>query len=123
MSDPVTTVRESWGDAPPDWIMALAEACALSSQGKVAEKIGRSSAVVSQVLRAKYPGDMRGVEELVRGVFLSATVDCPALGRLPTNECSGWRRKARNFSGANALRVQMYRACQRCPINRKEDAK
>jgi len=123
MNDPLATVREAWGPAPPDWIVSLATACAESSQGKVAERLGRSAAVVSQVLRAKYPGDMRAVEELARGLFLSATVDCPALGNLPTNECAGWRKKARNFAGANALRVQMYRACHRCPLYRKEEGK
>lgn len=123
MNDPLATVHESWGATPPDWIIELAKACAASSQGKVADRLGRSAAVVSQVLRAKYPGDMRAVEELVRGLFLSATVDCPALGTLPTNECAAWRKKARAFAGANALRVQMFRACHRCPIFRKEDTK
>jgi hypothetical protein len=123
MNDPVATMRAAWGEAAPDWVVALAGACAASSQGRVAERMGRSAAVVSQVLRKKYPGDMPAVEELVRGCYLAATVQCPALGTLPTNECAGWRRKARSFAGANALRVQMYRACQRCPLFRKEDAK
>jgi hypothetical protein len=123
MNDPVATMRTAWGEAAPDWIVALARACAASSQGRVADRMGRSAAVVSQVLRNKYPGDMRAVEELVRGCYLAATVDCPSLGTLPTNECAKWRRKARVFSGANALGVQMYRACQRCGLFRKEDPK
>lgn len=123
MNDPVDTMRAAWGEAAPDWVVALAGACAASSQGRVADRMGRSAGLVNQVLHNKYKGNMRAVEELVRGCYLAATVQCPALGTLPTNECAGWRRKARSFAGANALRVQMYRACQRCPLFRKEDAK
>ena len=123
MNDPVATMRAAWKEAAPDWVVALARACAASSQGRVADRMGRSPAVISQVLHNKYPGDMRAVEELVRGCYLAATVQCPALGTLPTNECAKWRRKARVFSGANALGVQMYRACQRCGLFRKEDPK
>lgn len=112
---PVTTARHHWGESLPDWVAALAEACQSSSQSRVAERIGRSPAVVSQVLRAKYPGDLRAVEDLVRGALMSGTVECPALGLVPTHECRGWMVKARTFGNTNALRVRMYRACRACP--------
>jgi hypothetical protein len=66
---------------------------------------------------------MLAVEELVRGVLMGATVDCPALGELPTSDCLTWRQRSKAFSGHNALRVQMYRACHRCPVKLAEDAK
>lgn len=113
-TDPVETARRCWPDLP-DWVEALAEACRATSQSRVADRIGRSPALVSQVLRRKYAGDLRAVEDLVRGALMAGTVDCPALGRLPTHECRGWMAKARAFGNTNALRVQMYRACQACP--------
>jgi hypothetical protein len=103
-----------WGAPLPDWVAALARACDGSSQAKVAAKLGRSGALVSGVLRRKYPGDMGAVEELVRGHLLSETVNCPALGVLPLHECRAWRAKADAFQNTNSLRVRMYRACRFC---------
>lgn len=122
MSDALQTARDAWGADLPDWIEKLAEACEASSQARVAAQIGRSGAVVSQVLRAKYKGSMISIEELVRGALMGDVVECPALGFLPMHECHDWRRKARVFAGNNALRVQMYRACHQCPRNRPQDA-
>ncbi|HHX89915.1 MAG TPA: hypothetical protein GX700_09135 [Paracoccus sp.] len=107
--------RAHWGALLPDWIEALAKACDAASQAKVAKRLGRSGALVSGVLRASYPGDIRAIEELVRGHLLAGTVACPALGVLPLHECRDWMRKARAFQNTNALRVRMYRACHRCP--------
>lgn len=115
MTAPVETARDHWGEGLPDWVAALAEACQRSSQTRVAALIDRSPAVVSQVLRRKYPGDMVALEDLVRGALMAGTVACPALGTLPLNECRGWMAKARSFGNTNALRVRMYRACRACP--------
>lgn len=120
MSTPSEIARECWGVAMPEWVGQLAAECEASSQNKVAARIGRSAALVSQVLRAKYPGDLEAVEELFNGVFNAATVECPALGTLPANECRTWREKSRAFVNVNSLRVRMYRACSMCPRNRKE---
>lgn len=118
---PIDIARASWGDGIPDWIVALASECEATSQNKVAARIGRSPALVSQVLRAKYPGDLAAVEELFNGVFRSAQVDCPELGTIPANECRQWREKSRRFVNVNSLRVRMYRACNRCPRCKKEE--
>lgn len=115
MSGPVEAAREAWGEALPDWVLRLAEACAETSQAKAAARLGRSTSLVSTVLRRKYPGSLAAVEELVRGVFMAAVVPCPALGELPTHDCAGWRQRAKAFSGRNRLAVEMYRACHRCP--------
>lgn len=117
MSSPIDIAHQFWPAPVPDWIERLAEECASSSQRAVAEKLGRSAGLISQVLRSKYPGDMRAIEEAVRGAFMDATVPCPALGTLPTDECQMWRRRAREFVNTNSLRVRMYRACQSCPLN------
>lgn len=120
MSELLDAVREAWNGSPPDWVETLARACAGSSQAAVAKEIGRSGSLVSQVLRARYPGDLEAVEELVRGRYMNATVDCPAQGALPVHICRLWRDRSRNFSGHNAEWVRMHRACTRCPRNRKE---
>ncbi|WP_226779548.1 hypothetical protein [Oceaniglobus trochenteri] len=120
MKGPVEVAQIAWGDVP-DWVMALAEACAATSQNRVAGRLGRSGALVSTVLRNKYSGDLSAVEVRVRGVLMSSTIECPALGLIPENECQDWRAKSRRFSAVNALRRDMFRACKGCPRNRKEE--
>lgn len=116
--------RAAWcssGERLPDWIERLAIECTASTQRHVADKLGRSPGLVSQVLGNTYRGDMAGVEDAVRGAFMNATVECPALGTLPTDECQAWRRKSRTGVRTNALRVRMINACQICPRNQKEE--
>lgn len=120
MTDPVEIARTAWGADLPDWVERLARECTATSQRKVAQRMGRSAAMISQVLRNKYPGHLEGVEEVFKGVFMNAEVTCPALGQIPSNVCQDWRRKSRQFVNINALRVTMYRACANCPRNRKE---
>lgn len=117
---PLEIAREAWGEPLPDWVETLAIACGRSSQKRVAEALGRSGAVISQVLRKSYPASMAGIEERVRGVYLNGTVACPALGELPVNECQDWREKTRIFAVGNPLRARMNRACPTCPRNKKE---
>lgn len=119
MSGPLAIAAAAWGEPLPDWIAALASACETSSQRAVAERLGRSAGLVSQVLRCKYPGDMAAVEEAVRGAYMAATVDCPALGALPTDQCQVWQGRARAFANLNSLRVRMFRACNACPRYRR----
>lgn len=109
------TVIASWGEAPPDWVLRLAEECDRTSQSKVAARINRSAALVSTVLRKKYAGDMEAVEEVVRGVYLGGTVLCPALGTISTALCRDWMQLARSYSNQTSERVRMYRACRACP--------
>lgn len=115
MSGPVALAESAWGEDMPDWVRTLAEECAMTSQNKVAARLGRSAALVSQVLRNRYAADLAGVEQVVRGVFEGATVQCPALGTIPANVCRDWQLKSSRFVNVNSLRVQMYRACHGCP--------
>lgn len=117
------TSLDAWGDTLPDWVRALAEACEASSQNKVAQQLGYSGALVSNVLRNRYPGDLRAVENIVRGTLMAETVACPALGELSLADCQHWRRKSRTPTSGNSLDNRMARACRKCPINTKtEDA-
>ena len=105
----LAAAREKWGDALPDWVETLALSCDRTSQAKVAKELDRSSALVSQVLNAKYTGSLERVEELVRGVFLDSKVACPALGEIPVSNCQNWRDKAAKFVMAGPLRLRMFR--------------
>lgn len=120
MSDVLTKTRDAWGGDAPDWVVALADACAESSQNKVAKRLGRSAPLVSQVLANRYPGNMEDVEARVRGVFMNGTITCPQLGEMSSKACRDWRQKARRYGNANMLRVRMFRACNRCPQHQGE---
>ncbi len=122
MSGPVETARDSWGEDLPGWVGDLAAECAAASQNQVARQLGVSAAMISQVIRAKYPGDLARVRDLFQGAYRAATIECPALGTLPVHECRGWQAKARRFESSNTLRIRMYRACHRCARFGKEAA-
>jgi hypothetical protein len=117
---PLEVALQHWGEGMPDWVRTLAVECGRTSQVDVGHQLGRSGAVVSQVLRNKYPADTARIEERVRGVFLDGKVDCPAFGALPLQDCQDWREKARTFEIGNPTRVRMYRACHACPRFQKE---
>ena len=115
----LATARAAWGDELPDWVETLALECGRTSQARVAKALGRSGALVSQVLRRKYNADLKVIEERVRGIFLDARLDCPGMGEIPTHECREWRQKAREFVPGNPTRLRMFRACHKCPRNDK----
>ncbi|MBI2313545.1 MAG: XRE family transcriptional regulator [Betaproteobacteria bacterium] len=100
-----------------DWIEALRAECVRTSQAQAARRIGRSAAVVNQVLKGTYKGNLRDVEARVRGALMRATLACPVLGEIPTNRCLD--EQARPRASTNPLRVALYRACQTCPNRRK----
>jgi hypothetical protein len=123
MSAPVEVARQAWGDAIPDWVLRLAEECTAASQTKVAARLGRSGALVSTVLRNKYQGDLAAVEDLVRGTFMQAKLNCPARGQISTAVCRDWMVLARTYSSETSERVRMRIACNRCPRMAKEELK
>ncbi|AWI83044.1 hypothetical protein CEW88_04825 [Alloyangia pacifica] len=116
----LATAREAWGESCPDWIEALAVECDRTSQNQTAKRLERSTAMISKVLRNKYPADMQAIEDVVRGALMSETIACPALGDIGKQTCRKWRKKSRDFENVNSLYVQMFRACNRCPRNDTE---
>ncbi|MCW9041714.1 MAG: hypothetical protein OQK05_00100 [Pseudopelagicola sp.] len=107
-------VEEAWGEDVPDWVLRLAKECEASSQNKVAAALRISAAVVSQSLRNCYAGDMEMVEDRVRGLYMSETVKCPALGVIETHRCRDWQKKAKHFVPSYSGRVRMFKTCQKC---------
>ena len=109
-----------WGADAPDWVAVLAAECQRSSQTAVAKRLEVSLTMVNQTLRQKYPGDLSRIEDLVRGHYMAAVVDCPAKGQIAANVCRMWRDRSQHFVPVNHERVLMFRACAACPRNRSE---
>lgn len=103
-----------------EWIAILAEECERSSQATVARRLGYSPAVINQVLKRTYKGDVNRVQAVVEGALMGRTVDCPVVGELPRNTCLDHQRAP--FAATNAQRVRLYRACRSgCPHSRIEE--
>lgn len=113
---PLQIAEAHWGADMPDWVRALAVECERPgmTQRAVAEKLDRSPAIVTQILRKQYAAATDRIEERVRGVFMNGQVECPARGSIPAHECQDWRAAARTFVGASPQHRMMYRACRGC---------
>jgi hypothetical protein len=112
----------AWGNDAPEWVLVLAAECDRTTQARAAARIGRSPAVVSNTLACKYPGDLGKVEELVGRTLMPETIACPVLGEIPRATCRGWRDRTAKFSNVNTMFIQMFRACNKCPVHTGEEA-
>ena len=111
----VEIVRESWGDAAPDWVLSLAQLCDNTSQAKAAGKMRRSPSLVNMVLKNRYTGDLKAVEARARQVTSEVLIACPVLGSISGDTCLA--NQAKPFNPANHIAVALFRACRRCPNN------
>lgn len=109
----VTVARGAWGKAAPEWIVVLAESCDTQSQAAVARKLGVSGAMINQALKNTYAGRLDRLEQRVRGDLMNETVACPVLGEITKRRCVD--EQGRPYAATNALRVELRRACLRCP--------
>lgn len=120
MIRPATDFRglahDGWG-TPPDYILALAEACGRESQAAVARRLGVSASMLSQALRRRYPGDMARLEELIRAALMGETVQCPELGEIVRSRCLSVQ--IRPLSSSSPLALRLHRACRACPHSRQ----
>lgn len=98
------------------WIASLRQACEASSQSAVATRIGMSPAVVNQVLKGTYLGNLSNVQKRVEGVLMGVSIDCPIIGEIPLNICVD--NQSRPFAATNPMRVRLHRACKACPNRR-----
>ena len=117
----VDKVREAYGE-PADWLIELANLADRDGLAGAEKIIGYSRSAISNVLNNKYQkGDTGRVEQMVRGILMSETVDCPVLGAMARNVCLDWQK--RPYTDASALHIRMHRACKVCPNSRqrKED--
>lgn len=113
--DFVAKAHEGWS-VPPAWVLSLAQACAASSQAAVGRRLGLSGALISAVLGGTYAargGDMKRVEEIVRGALMGSTLVCPVMGEIGTDRCHKEQREP--FRATSAFRVRLFQMCRRCP--------
>lgn len=115
----VAVARHAWGEAAPEWIIVLAEACDQSSQAAVARRLGVSGAQINQALHNTYAGRLDRLEQRVRGTLMNECVTCPVLGEITRRRCID--EQGRPYAATNALRVELRRACKTC-VNRNSKA-
>ena len=94
----------------PLWLKALRAQCEKKSQNKVAKELGYSTAVINQVLKNKYQGNVKKLSSVVCSLYLGKTVICPVMGEIPAHQCTSYQQET--FSATNPMRVQRYRACR-----------
>lgn len=101
--------KEGW-DTPPDWIVALADACQARTQAGVARRLGVSGSQISQALANRYPSPLDRLEQMVRGALMGAVVDCPVLGEIGRDQCLA--EQAKDFTFSSSVRTRLHRACR-----------
>jgi hypothetical protein len=115
--DFLAKARAAWGELLPDWVQELALLAGQTSQRLAAERIGYSQAVVSHVFTNSYTGDLKRVEEKVRGALMGLVVQCPILGEVGRDRCLDEQKMPR--SATSSIRSKLYRACRNgCPHSR-----
>lgn len=103
----------------PDWLMALRDACAETSQSVVARRLGVSPTMINQTLKGAYKGNLSRLQALVEGIYLRQVVDCPIAGDLPKDRCLEHQARDRRYAFVNPLYSKLYRACRAgCPFSR-----
>ncbi|MGB0732454.1 MAG: hypothetical protein ACPGPF_01775 [Pontibacterium sp.] len=110
------TEKHGWGEAPPPWIVLLANAAEQSTKAAVAKRLGISRSSVSLLLANKYPAANTHKMQAVVEAGLGG-MTCPVLGEISASECQ--KQRETPFSSSNPTRIALYRACQRCPHNPK----
>lgn len=116
-TDFLKKARAAWGDAIPDWVVALAEEATRTTAVNAARRIGYSGGLLTGVFGKKYNGDMGRVEAKVRGALMSAVVTCPVVGEIGLDRCLDEQKMG--HTGASSIRAKLYRACRGgCPHSR-----
>lgn len=103
----------------PDWLSALIKQCETQSLSAISKQTGLSKSVISQVTNGKYPGDLLRVQDVIEGVYLSKTVECPVLGNISKDKCLAFQVKP--LVTGNPQNIKIYRACRSgCPNSKLE---
>lgn len=91
------------------WNAILADQAKTHGQVAVANELGVSKTVVSQLINGKYPGDLIRMQALVEGAYMAKTVQCPIMGNIPLHQCDKYQR---NTLTSNPTRLKLFRACR-----------
>lgn len=108
-------------DPVPDWIKALAEECDRTTQSATAKRFGVSGALISNVLKNKYPGSTSDLMEKVRGSLLAEKVICPVAGEISRHTCINNQNLP--FAVTNSNRARLFRACRNGCTHSKLESK
>lgn len=118
LAKPAAAKRTAFNALPADVKAVLqAQVERFGSQVKVAAELHVTSAVISMLLKDKYPGSVEQMEQRIRGEFMGSTVHCPVYGTLNKRNCLDNQALPQAFT--NPLRAALGRACKTC-VNRKE---
>lgn len=96
---------------------ALEAAIARSNAANVARLIGYSASAISQVRKGQYKGNVRAVEQAIRGALLNQTIRCPVLGEIKAHICLEHQNRPQKFAMVNAQYIKLFRACRVCPFS------
>ncbi len=103
-------VCTSWGETIPDWVnelARLADQCGLKGAGK---RIRYSTTAVSSVLSNNYRGNIKSIEQAVRGALMGLNVQCPAQGEIGRHNCLQWQSLA--YGPSDSMRIRTFHACR-----------
>ncbi len=118
----ITTVTATWHPLP-EWVRVLAEEVdQVGSRRVIGQKVGYSPTTISQVINKKYPGDLKKLEDRVRGALMGDSVECPVTGSITLDACRNYQ--GRKFSATSSFHTRLYRACRSgCPHSSLESTK
>ena len=102
-----------------EWFTLLAEECARTSTGKVAERLGYSRTAISLILNGKYLGKPDKIAKAVIRV-LQASVACPFTGA-DVEKAVCREKSASRAPTHNPQAMAQWSACQRCQNNCKKE--
>ena len=91
-------------------------------QVRVARELGYSSAVISQYLAAKYPGNTARVAERIIKLYGGGEfVECALMGAIEPGECAETYKRAVKIGAkaGNPTTCRLYLACRQCEIRKK----
>lgn len=99
----------------PNWVSVLArEVDRVGSRRIVGERLGYSTTTISQVISNQYRGDLKKLEDKVRGQLIGDSVSCPVAGLISLDLCRDYQ--ARPFRSTSGFHTRLYRACRNgCP--------
>ena len=105
----------NWGEAPPRWILLLADEVRATNRKMAGERIGVSRSAVSLALANRYPSP--STDSIEKKVLLALDgLSCPAQQlTISVEQCRDYR--ARPAPTHNPMAMRLWRHCQTCPHN------
>ncbi|STQ75507.1 transcriptional regulator [Grimontia hollisae] len=92
------------------WLDVLKEQVESTSLSSVANAMGVSKTMISQVINGKYPGNLERVQGLVESMYMGHTVECPVLGEIPKHKCAA--HQAATHVGSSPQAIRLWKACR-----------